>query len=1181
MEHLQRGYKPAARSRQGPRRRVTKGAARLPAYRLAAVLILFVGFFLSGPSVQVAPASEKATVLLLNAYHKGLAWTDDVTRAVESTLNGHEIHVEYMDTKRHADERYLNLLRDLMFKKYQHLKVDVIISSDDHALSFLLEHRGHLFPGVPIVFCGVNDYSRSLLAGHDRITGVVEAFDIRETLGMALHLHPSSKKMVIVNDTTKTGLANKAVLERLLPEFSGKAEFEFLESMTMPDLLSTLQHLPSHTIVLMMSFNRDAAGRVFDYETSIKLISEKCRGPVYGIWDFYMGKGIVGGKLTSGESQGETAAALALEIIGGTRADKIPVVTQSPNRWMFDDRQLVRFNIDESRLPAGSEIVDRPRSVYREYRTIIWITLTALFLLASLSLFLLVTIEKRRRVEKKLRKSERQMSQIINFLPDPTFVIDRESRVIAWNRAMEDLTGIKAQSMLGKGNYEYAIPFYGERRPVMIDLVKGWNDTVASQYKDIKKKGALLFSETLEPHRPLGNRHFRNTAGPLYNKNGMVVGAIETIHDITERRAVEARIHESEKRYRTMFENTGTGTVLSEADTTLSMVNSEFASMVGYSREAIEGKMSWTQFIVPEDVERMKAYHYSRREDSSSTPTQWECSLVDRCGTVKQMLLKVRLIPGTQTSIGSFLDITERRQAEIAVVDANRMLRLVLDTIPVRVFWKDRAYRYEGCNQAFAEDTGQSAPEDLIGKDDYEMTWIEQADLYREDDRRVMATGDARINYEEPQTTPDGRTIWLQTSKVPMRDGQGQIMGVLGTYQDITERKNAVEELRRLRNYLTNIINSMPSVLVGVDTKGRVTQWNKQAELATGMTFEKARSQPLAAVFPQLIDEMDRIQSAIQDRRVLRDPKIPRHSNGGTRFEDITIFPLVANGVEGAVIRVDDVTERVRLEEMMIQSEKMLSVGGLAAGMAHEINNPLAGILQNAAVLDNRLFGDLPANRQAAETAGTTMAAIQQYLELRRLPIMLENIRSSGKRAAAIVRNMLSFARKSDRSVSSHDLGALLEQTVELAQTDYDMKKSYDFKHIQIVRALDDGVPPVPCEASKIQQVFLNILKNGAEAMADVADRRTQPTFTLRVNDDGMWVRVEIEDNGPGMDAKTRRRIFEPFFTTKPVGRGTGLGLSVSYFIITENHGGKMDVFSENGEGTRFVIRLPKKTDRS
>jgi PAS domain S-box-containing protein len=744
------------------------------------------------------------------------------------------------------------------------------------------------------------------------------------------------------------------------------------------------------------------------------------------------------------------------------------------------------------------------------------------------------------------------------------FVKNTQGKFIMANQAVADSYGLTVHDLEGKSHAEIH-PDPDQVLQMLADDLKALESgrplfVPEEPYRD--SSGATRWLEVIKV--PCDETDFGEPA---------VVGLAT---DITERRAVEARIQESEKRYRTIFENTGTGTVLSEADTTLSMVNSEFAAMVGYSREEIEGRMSWTRFIAAKDVERMKVYHNNRRKDPSSAPTQWECGLVDRQGKIKRMLLKVRLIPGTQTSVGAFLDISDQKRAEEKIKEANRMLRLVLDTIPVRVFWKDRDCRYLGCNQPFAEDAGRSAPEDLIGKDDHAMAWIDQADLYREDDRRVMEAGDARINYEEPQTTPDGRTIWLQTSKVPMRDGQGRIIGVLGTYQDITERKVADEEVRRLRNYLTNIINSMPSILVGVDLDGRVTQWNRQAELATGITFDKARSQPLTEVFPRLTDEMARIQSAVQERRVLRDPKIPRHSSGETRFEDVTIFPLVANGVEGAVIRVDDVTERVRLEEMMIQSEKMLSVGGLAAGMAHEINNPLAGILQNAAVLENRLSGDLPANHDAAKAAGITMAAIQQYLELRKLPTMLDNIRASGNRAASIVRNMLSFARKSDRIISSHDMGVLLDQTLELARTDYDMKKRYDFKQISVLREYDEGVVPVPCEASKLQQVFLNILKNGAEAMSGGEGKFPQPVFVLRVRDDETWVRVEIEDNGPGMDQETRRRIFEPFFTTKPVGEGTGLGLSVSYFIITENHRGKMDVFTADGEGTRFVIRLPK-----
>lgn len=526
---------------------------------------------------------------------------------------------------------------------------------------------------------------------------------------------------------------------------------------------------------------------------------------------------------------------------------------------------------------------------------------------------------------------------------------------------------------------------------------------------------------------------------------------------------------------------------------------------------------------------------------------------------------------------GIIIDITERKKMEKELLEANRMLQLILDIIPVRVFWKDRQGLFLGCNRPFARDAGMKEPGELVGKDDFSMPWAKsQAELYRADDQSVMITGDSRINFEEKQTTSEGKVIWLQTSKAPIRDEEGSVIGVLGTYAEITDRKAAEDELRRLQNYLANVINSMPSVLIGVDLDGRVIQWNMQAEHETGLSFAKAQTQPLEKVFPQLGIALEGIKNAIRERRVITDPKRQCIREGETRFEDITIFPLVTNGIEGAVIRVDDVTERVRLEEMMIQSEKMLSVGGLAAGMAHEINNPLAGILQNTEVLTNRLYGDIPANHAAAKAAGITMIDIGRYLEMRKLGDMLGNIRSSGNRAATIVKNMLSFARKSEHTTSSHDLCQLLDQTVSLAQSDYDMKTHYDFRKIEVTREYDVNMPPLPCEGSKLQQVFLNILKNGAEAMA-AGQNWDQPKFTLRIKDDEDWIRVEIEDNGPGMEASTQRRAFEPFFTTKPIGKGTGLGLSVSYFIITEHHGGKMAVELAEGGGTRFIIHLPKR----
>ncbi len=272
------------------------------------------------------------------------------------------------------------------------------------------------------------------------------------------------------------------------------------------------------------------------------------------------------------------------------------------------------------------------------------------------------------------------------------------------------------------------------------------------------------------------------------------------------------------------------------------------------------------------------------------------------------------------------------------------------------------------------------------------------------------------------------------------------------------------------------------------------------------------------------------------------------------------------------MIAIRDLRERKHLEDLMIQSEKMISVGGLAAGMAHEINNPLAGILQNAQVINNRLKPDMNKNKQVAEKTGIDLTRLNAYMEERGIHNMLENIRSSGQRAARIVDNILSFSRKSESLLLPTDILALIDESIHLAESDYDLKKRFDFRKIEIIKETDPELPLVPCDPSQIQQVLLNLLKNGAHAMASANTKA--PRFIIRSAKDNHWIRLEIEDNGPGMPEETRRRIFEPFFTTKKVGEGTGLGLSVSYFIITQTHHGELTVRS-GPHGTLFTIHLP------
>lgn len=400
--------------------------------------------------------------------------------------------------------------------------------------------------------------------------------------------------------------------------------------------------------------------------------------------------------------------------------------------------------------------------------------------------------------------------------------------------------------------------------------------------------------------------------------------------------------------------------------------------------------------------------------------------------------------------------------------------------------------------------------------------------------------------------------------------------------EEIGERKRSETELQELRGYLSNIVDSMPSMLIGVDNECLITQWNLEAEKVTKITRAEANGKLLSHVLPCMAGDIERIKGSIDERKAQKDSRVTLEIGGEKRITDITIYPLVTSGADGAVIRLDDVAERVRLEEIMVQTEKMMSVGGLAAGMAHEINNPLAGMMQSVQVVQNRFSEELQKNCDIAIECGITLQAINDYLQRRDIPKMLSSIIDSGARAARIVDNMLSFSRKSASRFIPLDLKELMDRTIELAANDYDLKKKDDFRKIEIIKVYSEDVEPVRCDSTTIQQVFLNLLKNAAQAMSPHTLQSNitggipiKPTITVRIFQGEGCVKVDIQDNGIGMDEDTCKRIFEPFFTTKNVGVGTGLGLSVSFFIIKENHKGTIEVTSSEGRGSTFTLTLP------
>ncbi len=397
---------------------------------------------------------------------------------------------------------------------------------------------------------------------------------------------------------------------------------------------------------------------------------------------------------------------------------------------------------------------------------------------------------------------------------------------------------------------------------------------------------------------------------------------------------------------------------------------------------------------------------------------------------------------------------------------------------------------------------------------------------------------------------------------------------------ELANREKAEKELLESKHLLSVHLKNTPVGAISWDTEFRVREWNPSAETIFGYSREEAMGKHAAdLILPEGVREQVSLvfQNVLADRGGERSMNENLTKNGKRILCDWynTRLKTLDGKITGVASLVNDITERKKTQEMMIQSEKMMSVGGLAAGMAHEINNPLAGIMQNAQVIHNRLTRDIPANQSTAEELGTSMGVIKSFMEKRGVLKQLENIHQAGQRVSKIIENMLSFSKKSDLKRKELDLKDLIDTTLDLVKNDADFKKNEFFQPIEIIREYQSDLPGIFCEKTEIQQVLFNLFKNASQSMNSKTYDNETPKLTIRLKKGLTKIHIEVEDNGTGMDPETCKRVFEPFFTTKGPDKGTGLGLSISYFIISDHHGGQMEVDSTPGKGTLFTVKLP------
>ncbi len=476
----------------------------------------------------------------------------------------------------------------------------------------------------------------------------------------------------------------------------------------------------------------------------------------------------------------------------------------------------------------------------------------------------------------------------------------------------------------------------------------------------------------------------------------------------------------------------------------------------------------------------------------------------------------------------------------------------VLNAIPVRVFWKDKNLVYLGCNTAFARDAGFSDPKDIVGKDDRQMAWRDQAELYRDDDRQVIESGNPKLLIEESQTTTEGTSITLLTSKVPLRNSNGQVSGVLGTYMDISERKQAEDSSLRL----AIAVDQAAEAIMITDAGGSILYTNPAFEKTTGYSSQEALGQnPRILKSGKQDDETYRQMWTVLSQGGVWSGRLINKRKDGTLFEeDATISPVRdGNGkIVNYVAVKRDISKESRLEQQLFQAQKIDAVGRLAGGVAHDFNNLLGVITGYGEIVHRRLAPDDP------------------------LKDKMGQILKAAERAAGLTRQLLAFSRKQ----------VLQPKVLDLNTVVADMHKMLERligEDVNLTIRLEPRLGSVRADPAQLEQIIMNLAVNARDAMPEGgaltietcnADLDVEYAAAHPPTRPGPYVMLSVSDTGSGMDATTQARIFEPFFTTKEAGKGTGLGLSTVYGIVKQSDG-YIWAYSELGVGTTFKVYFP------
>ncbi len=828
------------------------------------------------------------------------------------------------------------------------------------------------------------------------------------------------------------------------------------------------------------------------------------------------------------------------------------------------DENPLRFDLLEK-----GEIVVSEREILRPDGQLVYIEMHSKKMPDGTYQSIVRDITSRKESQWELDHEQLLMHNLMGNVLDQIYFKDIESRFIRVSKDVVSRFNCSSpEEIIGKTDADFFAPEHAQMARIIEQKIIETGKPIAGLVeKEIWPDGHITWVST--------------TKAPLRDKQGNIIGTFGISRDITDRKRLEELHSRTERFFRQVVDATNDGIWDWDLQTNAVFFSDRYYTMLGYEPGEFEASFkSWENLLHPDDAsftkvlinkyvnEQIPEFNVEFRLKAKDGDWRW---IHARGKTVerdeKQKPLRI---------VGTHMDITERKIMEEKLRDSNNLLQSVLDTIPVRVFWKDKNLRFLGCNRYFARDAGFKYPNNVIGRTDYDMGWRSEAHLYQADDRKVMESGQPKLNYEEPQTTPLGATIWLRTSKIPLRDGDGNIIGVLGTYDDITETKNAQELVQLERAYFEQLFESSPEGIVVLDHNDCVIRCNLEFTNIFGYLQSELVGNPINNfIVPEdLKDEGQGLTQIVADGKTLMHETQRKRKDGSLVHVSILGKPIYFQGGKIAVYGIyRDITDRKLVEEELIQKTHEIEAqneeyrvineelyeakqkaeesdrlkSAFLANMSHEIRTPMNGILG---------FSQLLTNPNVSEVD------VKEYVDV---------VQSCGRQLLGIINDLIDISKIEANQITISESDVNLNQILHEQFLLFRPKANEKGLELTYSKGLPDELSLIRTDAGRVRQIINNLLIN---ALKFTHEGNIHFGYTQK----GKYLQFFVEDTGVGISPEDFDTIFERFSQvetriSEQTG-GTGLGLAISKAFV-KKLGGEIWVESLKDKGSTFRFTLP------